>query len=261
MYKLPPPKPMSKMQIVAKADRLWEEYIKEVGWGYVIRNGIKFDDVYEALIYPKYEVIVNKNENLGVDDSGELILGQFLPKENTALINSQLFETKDPRLVFTEWHEAAGHGILHGAFLRRCSSKLSRLNTTERNIDTFLKHFENSFERQANIFAANIAAPRVLVACIYLKIFDMKNRLKYRGSGYYTFSVNGHNFKWFIDSPFDLAYQMSRFMKHYFGGLSVETLAYQNLEATVDIGNYGGMDVKKCVFAKTVGDILRELRS
>ncbi len=257
MYQLPQPKAMSQKQIVAQADNLWKEYIKEVGWRYVIENGIKFDDVHEALLYPKYEIILDKNEYLGEDDCGELILGQFLPREKTALINKQLLENNDPRTVFTEWHEVCGHGILHGELLRKNSHKLTRINSTQKDIDTFLKHFENRFEWQANVFAANIGAPRVFVACMYIKLFSMRHRFLYRGAGNYTLSFCGRDFRFYIGSLNELCWQIGRLMKHRFGGLSAECLSYQVLDAVID------SDIERapnqCDFAHQLGNVIESM--
>ena len=255
MYQLPQPKAMSKNQIVAQADELWEEYVREVGWRYVVENGIKFDDVYEALIYPKYEIILEKNEYLGVDDFGDPILGQFIPKEKTALISKQLFESNDPRVVFTEWHEVCGHGILHGSLLRKSANRLLKLNTTQKAIDDFFKYFESRFEWQANVYAANIGAPKILVACMYIKLFNMKHRFLYRGADHYTLHFCGRDFRFYIGSLQELGWQIGRLMKHRFGGLSAECLSYQVLDAVID-SKVENKSANECDFVNRVGNVI-----
>jgi hypothetical protein len=243
---------MSELQIRERAHSLWLEYIREVGPEYVLKKGNSFDDVYDAVIYPHYEVTLIKDDDLGVDDFGDPILGQFLPKENTALVTSRLFEKRDPRRVFTEWHEVAGHGVLHGPFLRKNARKYRTLNSTEKSMNLI----ENTFEVQANTFAANIAAPLNFVYCIWVKLFGMWREIRYAGPGYYDLCLtSGTNLRCYIGSVSDLAWRITDLMKHYFGGLSNQSLSYQVqrvcIEYTVN-NNY------KCEFAPTLGEVLAE---
>ena len=82
--------------------------------------------------------------------------GWHIAKENTALVDSKLLKARDPRTAFTQWHETAGHGVLQGDFLRKIAGKYPKLNMTEKSMNLI----KNAFERQANTFAANVAAPR-----------------------------------------------------------------------------------------------------
>lgn len=230
MYKLPSPEPMSKLQIIERSHQFWLEYVKEVGLQYVLDNGIDFDDVYDAVIYPKYEIHLEKNVNLGVDDSGDQILGQFLPKDNTALVNKTLFDTEDKRKVFTQWHEVAGHGVLQGSWLRKNREKYPNLFTTQKSMNLI----ENNFEMQANTFAVNVAAPMNFVDYIYRLLFGINRKIPYCGPGNYSLNYQ----RVYIKSPLDLAWKIAKKMQRFYGGLSAESLAYQVLKVCVHLNGY-----------------------
>ena len=234
MYQLPCPEPMSKLQILEKAHQFWLEYIREVGPEHVLNCGISFDEVFDAVIYPHYEITLVKDEDLGVDDFGDPILGRFLPKENTALVAKNLFESRDYRQVFTEWHEVAGHGVLQGEFLRKNASTNHRLFTTAKSMN----QIENAFEQQANTFAANVAAPLNYVRCILIKVFGMEQKIRYCGPCKYSLCYNNHNSSVYASSPSELAWKIAKKIQHYFWGLSAESLAYQVLDVAIDHSGY-----------------------
>lgn len=234
MYKLPTPEPMSKQQILAKAHQFSLEYIREVGAEHVLNCGIDFDEVYDTVIIPRYEVTLIKSEDLGVDDFGDSILGQFIPKEKAALIDKKLLELRDPRRVFTEWHESTGHGVLQGGFLRKTVSKNQKIYSTEKSL--FL--IENTFEWQANTFAANVAAPRSYVWCIFRKLFGMNRKITYCGPSRYSLIFNNIFWPVYACSPLNLAWRIAKKIRHYFWGLSIESLAYQVLEVAIDMNGH-----------------------
>lgn len=237
MYKLPYPEPMSKLQIQEKARMFWSEFVREVGPEHVLNCGINFDEVYDALIYPLYGINIVKDEDLGVDDSGEPILGRFLPRENTAFVDNKLFETHDPRRVFTEWHEVVGHGILHGPFLRKSANNNPTLVTTPKGI-SLLENAFNTFEWQANVFAANVAVPKSYVYCIFAKLFGMRRKIKYCGPRRYSLIYNDMFWPVRASSPLNLAWIIAKRIRHYFWGLSTESIAYQVLDVIIDQNGY-----------------------
>jgi hypothetical protein len=244
MYQLPNPPAMSEQQIRWKAQSIFLEYVREVGESYLFSHGIDFDEVYDAVIYPRYEIELVKTEDLGVDDDGTEILGEFLPRDNTALISKRLFDNIDPRRVFTECHEVTGHGILHGQFLRRNASKYPKLYTTEKVINKtgdIWKKF-NTFEWQANTFAASFIAPAGYVLALYWKLFGAKKRVNYIGPGRYSFCYNGNTFYVNAASPYQLAWIIAKRMKHYFWGLSTESLSYKVLEAAIETNGFTNRD-------------------
>ena len=237
MYKLPSPEPMSKLQIQEKAHRFWLEYVREVGPEHVLSHGVDFDEMYDSVIYPRYEITFVKDEDLGVDDFGEPILGRFIPKDNTALVDKKLYEIRDPRTVFTEWHEVVGHGILQGPFLRKNARENPRLFTTPKGI-SLLENTFNTFEWQANVFAANVAAPKSYVYCIYAKLFGSQRKIKYCGPRRYSLIFNNIFWPVYAGSPLNLAWKIAKRIRHYFWGLSIETIAYQVLDVIIDQNGY-----------------------
>lgn len=74
---------------------------------------ISFSSVYDNVVYPQYEIIVEEGCDLGVDDEGQKILGEYDPLSNIAYIDDAISEeSNDPRRTFTLWHEVGGHGVL-----------------------------------------------------------------------------------------------------------------------------------------------------
>ena len=107
--RFPSPKPMSEQMIREKALGLFWDYVREVGEGYILRYGINFDDMYDAIIYPRYEISLDTKIDLGYDENDEEILGQFIPEDNIARISERLIINNDPRRIFTTVHEVVGH--------------------------------------------------------------------------------------------------------------------------------------------------------
>lgn len=260
MYKWPRIEPMSEQEIRERAFKVWLEYVNEVGVEYVLNHGVSFDGMYEAVIYPKYEVICDKSEDLGVDNKGVPILGKFLPRENVALVDRKLFDTADPRRIFTQYHETAGHGILHGPYLRKNAHKYPKMYSTEKSVGLSKNGFDwgqmNTVEWQANTFAANVASPLNFVYCVWVKMFGMWRKMRYTGPGYYSLcTVTGTNLHFYIGSVSELAWRIADLMKRYFGGLSSQSLSYQVQRVAIENmvrTNY------KCEFAPTIGEILAE---
>lgn len=222
------------------------EYVSEVGESHLLNRGIDFNEVHLAVIYPRYEIELITTEDLGVDDDGLEILGQFLPKDRTALVSKRLFDNTDPRRVFTECHEAAGHGILHGPFLCENARKYPKLFTTEKAINTTPGIFDwkkfNTFEWQANTFAANFIAPLGYVWALYKKAFGTNRKIKYTGPSKYCLCFFGNSFYVYVSSPRNLAWHIAKRMKKYFWGLSTESLAYRVLEVVIDKNGYNDGD-------------------
>ncbi len=246
MINFPKTEPMSESMILNRAHSFWLDVVSEFGAEYLLNKGIDFDEIYDAVIYPKFEIVLCKDEDLGVDDDGTPILGKFLSKENTALVDKKLFDTHDARRVFTQVHEVAGHGILHGSYLRKIASKFPILYSTERTVGLDKNAFDwrsfNTFEWQANTFAANIIAPKNFVYCIYAKLFGTRRKIRYCGPGRYSLIFNDIFWPVYVCSPLNLAWKIAKRIRHYFWGLSIESLAYQVLEVAIDMNGYNRGD-------------------
>lgn len=266
MQAFPPVNPMSKKQIQQEAFDLWLEFVVEVGAEYLLRHGVDFDEFYDSVLYPKYEITLVTNEDLGVDDDGKQIFGKYLPKDNTAFVNRKLFDNNDPRKVFTEIHEGIGHGVLHGPFLRKNANKYPKLYTTEDGIgltdkgNGFNWKQMNTFERQANTFAVNAFAPRNFVWCLYSKMFEMDRKIRFCGPSSYSLVCNKTPRRVYVRSPLQLAWVIAKRIQPYFWGLSAQSLAYQVLAVAVDSNGYAQGDLTNWDSAVCVGEVLNRHR-
>jgi hypothetical protein len=194
---------------------------------------MSFDVAYEHVIYPDYGLELEEDTNLGFDEFGEKVLGLFDPRANRAYIDICLHPREgDPRRAFTCWHELAGHGILHGPWVRREIERLGStmaIQVTELSIrpDT-----TNVLERQANLFAAHAAAPTWLVVHAIRKRFGYlpHNRLTYTGPGQYSFTLDRGTRLHVVKSFQEFCTRTAYYIKPFFGGLSVEALSYRVAE-------------------------------
>jgi hypothetical protein len=253
---------MSRQQIRQEAFSLWLEFVAEVGAEYLLRHGVDFDEFYDAVLYPKYEITLVRDVDLGVDGDGLPIFGKYLPKHNTAFVDRKLFETEDPRTVFAEIHEAIGHGVLHGPFLREHAHKYPKLYTTEDGIGLTNKKMGfnwkqmNTFEWQANAFAVNAVAPRNYVWCLYRQAFEMDRKIRYCGPSFYTLVCNKIPCRVYIRSPLQLAWVMAKEIQRYFWGLSAQSLAYQVLAVAIDSHGYPQGNLREWGRGVRVGEVL-----
>ena len=78
---------MSEESIEQEAHHLWVDYVLEVGREHVLDHGVDFNEMYDSVIYPRYEIDLDRGQVLGEDDDGVQILGEFLPLENVALVD------------------------------------------------------------------------------------------------------------------------------------------------------------------------------
>lgn len=249
---LPCPEPMSEQQICQRAHKLFWDYVREVGESYIMRVGIDFDDVYDSIIYPNYEICLDTSIDLDVDDRGDEILGQFLPEDNTVLISSRLIARNDPRRVFTTLHEVVGHGILHGNFLRKNSKNYPNLYSTEES----MKLIENTFEGQANAMAVNFLSPEGFVLALYRKVFGTWRKINYIGPGRYNLYVNGVDCSVWAASPYQLAWAVAKRIKHYFWGLSTESIMYRVLKVAIERNGHNNRDFSSPNRIFSVGECL-----
>src|SRR5262249_12484155 len=154
----------------------------------LVTRGLRFDDVYDDIIYPHYGIELDESRHLGADDAGKKILGCYEPTRNRALIDRSLRD--DPRRVFTLWHEVGGHGVLQGQWFRDQLNQRSfeAIVTTDASLapDTV-----DALERQANIFASHAAAPSWLVDAVIAKVFRPTKLFLFFGPCLYWLEVNG----------------------------------------------------------------------
>lgn len=220
---------MSNKRIIAEAESLFRSFVEVVGFD-IAALGINFNLIYDEVIYPKYEILLVEDEDLGHSDDGEKILGRFDPESNTVFIDANL-DARDPRRAFTCWHEMGGHAILQGDWLR---SELKRLGRSRGIITTesmLSPDVESRLERQANLFASHAAAPSFFLDAAIRCAFQLRNPYRYVGPRCYTFSLKSGTKTRLVESFPDLCMQIANFIKRRFGGLSSEALSYRVAES------------------------------
>ncbi|QDT78241.1 hypothetical protein Mal35_16730 [Gimesia maris] len=228
MNELIKPPPFSRPEVIRRATELFRGYADFVG-NDTAMLGINFDLIFKKYIYPVYEIDLIEDHDLGVDDDGEKILGYFQPQFNRVFIDPSLRE--DPRRVFTCWHEVGGHAILQGDWLRQEMKRIGMVREIATTAPMMSPDVEDTLERQANLFAAHAAAPIGFVNYRIKKAFDLTQPYRYTGPGRYCFSLSsGTRYREVADFEY-LCNCIAYYIKHWFGGLSVEALSYRVAES------------------------------
>ena len=214
-------------EIIKRAEELTKRWARHVGpdIGLVLTS---FDAIYNEIIYPEYEIKLKENCDLGFDEEGVKILGEYDWMENVAYIDQAINEeTSDPRRAFTLWHEVGGHGVLQGDWLRKEQSRVSgnhRLVTTELSIKN---QTIDVLERQANLFAANAGVPLWLLEYRMRQVYRPTRPFRFIGPSRYCLDVNGRCRYGDVSTFDDLCRFIAYYVKSSFGGMSSESIGYQ----------------------------------
>lgn len=224
------PLPLTNRKIKTWANQLADRILHAIDPD-IARFGYNFDIAYEGFIYPEYGIIFEDGCDLGFDEKWVRILGAYDPYNYIARIDASLdISQRDPRRTFTCWHEVAGHGILQGDWLR---SELARLKSSSHIVTTEATlSFEtlNRLERQANLFAANLAVPDRLLYKAIRETFAFSRPFRYVGPGEYEFDVFGARVVRHIEDFNDLCQRIASFIHRSFGGMSWESIGYRIAE-------------------------------
>lgn len=222
----------SRADIVRQAEELIDRYLAVVGKTRETIVSIGIDDVYNELIYPEYGIDLITDQHFGADPDGQKILGCFDFVSNTAFIDLCLVIGRgDARRAFTMWHEIAGHGVFQGDWLRRNfrgAAAESRLVSTDALLSPRCTEI---LEWQANLFAANAAAPTWLVRREIKRVFSPNKCFRFVGPCKYGLDVRGSYITRRVESAHDLCLHIARSIRFRFGGLSIESLAYRVKES------------------------------
>jgi hypothetical protein len=219
--------PWRNSAIIAAAARLGKRFEDIVGREHIAKNGLRFDELYEKLLYPKFSVELYEGIDLGVASDGRKILGSFNILENTACVDLILEPSKkDPRRVFTLYHEVAGHGVLQGKWLRKQLCNAAILSTDM----SISSQAELRIERQANLFASYLAAPEWLIHYAIMKVFEPTRPFLFLGPCQYCLASNGWSDKKEVTDVYDLCRWIGSKVSQYFGGLSGEAIGYRIAE-------------------------------
>lgn len=221
--------PYSRNLVIQKAEEFVREYadcIRSDGLE-ISRVGMSFDGAYDALIYPRYEIELIDDLDLGVDVDGVKVLGKYEPEHNVAFLDQSLQpKLKDPRRTFVAWHEVGGHGILQGEWLRAELRNLGARSviTTEESIQFT---YSERLESQANLYAAHVGAPAALLLHFLRRRLGFTKPFRYVGPGEYSLMVDERHRSYSVDGFHSLARIVASHVKQWFGGMSVDALAYQ----------------------------------
>lgn len=224
MTELIKPPPFSRSEIVRRATKLSLGYAECVGHNKAML-GFNFDIIFKKFIYPTYGIELIEDRDLSTDEDGEKILGLFQPLSNRVFIDPCLRD--DPRRVFTCWHEVGGHAILQGDWLRQEMKRLGREKGVPTTAPMISPEVENTLEWQANLFAANAAAPLGFVDYQIQKTFDLIRPLRYIGPGKYSFVLAKGTRNRSVEDYSQFCNCIAFYIRQWFGGLSVEALSYQ----------------------------------
>ncbi len=172
--------PVTSQSIKALAAKLVTEHINEHGWRLLSDFCLDLNEIYESVLYPRYEYKVESNYDLGFRN-GQKVLGKTIPKDRVVLIDKSLVKGgKDSRYPFTYGHEF-GHAILHPEVpLFRCVQQ-----------DIFAKRHSDKKEVQANLFSEHFLMPDGLVAAMLDRCYDLSSPIRYIGPREYWFEPYG----------------------------------------------------------------------
>lgn len=220
---------LSRGQIIRTAEVLIRRHYDIVGHR-AARLGLRFESIYDNVIYPDYEVELEFGEDLGYESgSGNKVLGKFLPHENVVFIDP-ILTPDDPRRTFTLWHEVGGHAILQGAWLRSELRRIhTELHTTEADLSPTV---ESRLEWQANVFAGHAAAPTWLIAYAMRTAFGLNRPYRYIGPQSYWFPFPKGDRSVHCRSLNEVCRRIAYCIQRWFGGLSVEALSYRIEESS-----------------------------
>lgn len=217
----------SNSEIIRRAEKLTKQFAKSIEPEIALLF-TSFDAIYAEIIYPEFEIELRENYDLGFDEDGVKILGEYDWYENVAYIDQVINEESgDPRRSFTLWHEVGGHGVLQGDWLRKEHSRVaknSRLVTTETSITG---QTIDVLERQANLFAANAGIPLWLLEHRMREVFRPTRPFRFIGPSRYCLEVNGRCRYGDVKTFDDMCRFIAYYIKPSFGGMSTESIGYQ----------------------------------
>lgn len=224
-----PPK-LSKEEIRITAYRLLGQYRDAVSQDFQNLHAIEFFHFYKAVIAPIFGTVIVEDVDLPPTSDGIQRLGTYEIAANRAII---ALPVCDPRRTWTLWHEVVGHGVLHGPYFRHILDEASRGGAIDVTAISISDQSRLEIERQANYLAASVAAPLDLVTYWVRRIFGIRKQdrpIRYTGAQSYTLSVNGKTLPFDISSHHDICRVVASKIRTFFGGMSVESLAYRVAE-------------------------------
>lgn len=195
---------------------------------YLIRNGLRFRELYERVIWPRYRITIQEDVDLRLACDGNGALGMYIPTDKVALISGSMSERLcDPRRTFTLYHEVCGHGVLQGRLLSIQATGVSASSALVETAETLNPWNRTMLEWQANTMAGMTAAPMWLVNAQIIEQLKPNRPLRYLGPKRYWLGPPGDVRPYEVSSFNHFCRHVASRISHMFDGLSIEALSYR----------------------------------
>lgn len=245
------PQRLTKQEIIKRAEQLTKRFAWTVPDTPAKLFTICFDHIYEQFLYPEFGIGLDEEQDLGEDDIGLKVLGCYDALQNKIYLDKS-FKNRSELLyrkrTFTAWHEVA-HAILHGPLLRSHIDAIGdgRIVTNENSISPDAVEV---FERQANLFASHVAAPKWFLDYVLQDTFRLNRPIRYIGPCNYMLDVRGACVRLTINSVQELAEAIAYYIRYRFGGLSAQALGYRIRESKWFVDVSGGPPMRSPIVFK-----------
>ena len=209
------PRCISRGDIKALTKSLLKEHRDAMGW--TKPDQVRFDlrEIYETVLYPKYEYELITNMDLGFVDQLK-VLGKVIMEDRVVLLDRSIAPpNQHPQFVFTMGHEF-GHSILHQSEreLFRCTSPMITRPTQD-----------DILEIQANAFSENLLMPDGWVIYRFRQCYETERPFRYVGKGTYWFTQYGVSRKLSVSSYTDLCRLVGLPLCKYFSNTSKTSMS------------------------------------
>jgi hypothetical protein len=195
------------------------EYISELGPMALEEMWLDLSGLYESVIYPKYELGLRSDMDLGEIDNAK-VLGKTLTSDRLILIDRAIAPpNRDARYSFTAGHEI-GHGVLH-------QDRVELFRDTKDSL--FGPDGRDRYEVEANWFAAELLMPHWLVKRQFVNCYRPNRPLHYAGPGGYTLDVFGNCHPIRVGCLGDFCRAVARPLQVFFFGVSKTALGLRLL--------------------------------
>lgn len=219
------PRRLSNKRVAKYAEQLSKAYAYSCGDVPALAFTLNFDVAYDDYLYPEFGILLEEGEELGYDQGGEKILGVYDAESNAIALDQVLEEEESARRTFTAWHEVA-HALLHRTWIRSNGGMYqdSKTKTSTSSLD---REVVDRLERQANLFAGHVAAPKWFLDFAIKTTFQLDRPLAYRGPFSYSLYPHGIRKQCQIESFEQFCMLIAYQIRDRFGMLSIEALMYR----------------------------------
>lgn len=196
-------------------DALWKEHIDAMGWGKRDQVRLDLSELYETVLYPKYEFELITNMDLGFVGRVK-VLGKVIVEDKVVLVDHSISPPNDhPQFIFTLGHEF-GHSVLH-------PMKREMFRCTQPMIARPDQY--DKLEIEANAFSENLLMPDKWVHWRFLHCYRTKRPFIYIGKRDYWFSPNGVSSRYSVSSYTDFCTLLGLPLRKYFSNTSKTSMS------------------------------------